>query len=87
MNRHGITLVKSTLHCIVESSPDFLIPFHAQILYTILEKYPQYFEHAAVNFFSELLNNKISQESKRSIVFLFQKLGGKITKFQLQSRK
>jgi hypothetical protein len=76
MTRHSITLIKSTLHCIVESSPDFLIPFHAQILYTVLETYPQHFEHAAVNFFAGLQNNKLALESKRNIVLLFQKLAG-----------
>ena len=71
MSTQSSQLINVELQCITETSPDFMLPYHADLLYNIATGYTQVFTQALNVFMSNYQNMQyLKPETKQLIVIV-----------------
>ena len=68
MSTESTDLVNVELRCVAEKSPDFMLPYHADLLYNISVQYTQAFSQLLSSFMAHYSSQYLTQATKQLIV-------------------
>ena len=68
MSTQSADLINIELRCVAEKSPDFMLPYHSDLLYNISMQYTQAFSQLLNSFMAQYSSQYLTQETKQLIV-------------------